>query len=148
MTISDQTDTLAPLLCSLPFAQSQTLCCLGKQERKVSESSDWSLPAGCSGGASPSLSSPDMGRISNPMPRARAVLKKHKAKPKRGLDSYTIATALSRYLLPFCSSQTSILVAATMTINHCLRSNPTPLLLRQWDYSVRISVVLPFSRDC
>ena len=66
-----------------------------------------------------SLSSSDMGRISSPVSLTKEILKKDETKPKRGLGSYTVATALTRYLLPFCSSQIYILVATTMTRTHC-----------------------------
>lgn len=123
LAVNDWTDTVAPpLLCSPSFALSWAQHCLVKREQKVSERElllvpfcrlfRWSIPLS-------SLASPGMGGISDPVSWRKQFLlhPKMKQKNKRGLNSYAAAAALSSWLLPFCSSQAAVSVAAAMTRN-------------------------------
>lgn len=58
---------------------------------------------------------PGTGGISNPVLWTKEVLQKDEAKTKRDLNSCTVAAALSSQLLPFCSLQAAVWVAAMMT---------------------------------
>lgn len=122
LAVNDWTDAAAPsLLCSPSFALSWAQHCLVKREQfrerelllvPFCRLFRWSIPLS-------SLASPGIGGISDPASWTKKVLlhPKMKQKTKRGLNSYAAAAALSSWLLPFCSSQAAVSVAAAMTRN-------------------------------